>query len=147
LSDIFQSSHCFAAVAGSDGQVGLSFEPAEAPLRVDIRGTLWLDASSSELRSIDFAYEGLRERDELGIGPDASGRIVYDRMEDGGWIVSEWTIRVPIDSRLYGGRNYKLYQETVGRVTSTRRIGTDVPTPRRAPSVYEHGARRDTTGD
>jgi hypothetical protein len=147
LSDIFQASHCFTAVAGSDGQVGLSFEPAEAPLRVDIRGTLWLDARSSELRSIDFAYEGLRERDELGIGPDASGRIVYDRIEDGGWIVREWTIRVPIDSRLYGGRNYKLYQETVGRVTSTRRIGTDVPTPRRAPSIYEHGARRDTTGD
>ncbi|MCL7966167.1 MAG: carboxypeptidase-like regulatory domain-containing protein [marine benthic group bacterium] len=146
LSDTFQESHCFHAVAGGDGQVGLAFEPAEAPLRVDIRGTLWLDAESSELRSIDFGYAGLRQRSELGIGPDASGTIIYDRIDDGGWIVREWTIRVPIDSRFYGGRNYKLYQETVGRVTSTRRIEPEDGSPRRAPSVYEHGARRDTTG-
>ncbi|MEJ2483397.1 MAG: carboxypeptidase-like regulatory domain-containing protein [Gemmatimonadota bacterium] len=147
LSDTFQTSHCFHAVPGRDGQVGLAFEPAAAPLRVDIRGTLWLDANSSELRSIEFGYEGLRQRDELGIGPDASGRILFDRIDGGGWIVREWTIRVPIDSRLYGGRIYKLYQETRGRVTSTRRIDADEPAPRRAPSIYEHGARRDTTGE
>lgn len=146
LSDTFQESHCFHAVPGTNGQVGLAFEPAEAPLRVDIRGTLWLDAMSLELRSIEFGYAGLRNRDELGIGPEASGRIVYDRIDDGGWIVREWTIRVPIDSRLYGGRTYKLYQETAGRVTSTRRIEPEDRSPRRAPSVYEHGARRDTTG-
>lgn len=145
LSDTFQESHCFHAVAGEDGRVGLGFEPAAAPIRVDVRGTLWLDAETSELRSIDFEYVGLRARDELGIGPEASGRMIYDRLPDGGWILQEWTIRVPIDSRLYGGRNYKLYQETTGRVSSTRRIDERTPPERRAPSVYEHGARRDTT--
>jgi len=145
LSDTFQEAHCFHAVAGDDGRVGLGFEPAAAPTRVDVRGVLWLDAKSSELRSIEFEYVGLRRRDELGIGPEASGRMTYDRLPDGGWILAQWTIRVPIDSRVYGGRSYKLYQETTGRVTSTRRIAEHEQPERRAPSVYEHGARRDTT--
>lgn len=145
LSDIFQESHCFSAVTGKDGLVGLAFEPASDHVRVDVRGTLWLDSESSELRSIDWGYVGLRERHDLGIGPDASGRITYDRLEDGGWIVREWTIQVPIDSRLYGGRSYKLYQETSGRVTSIRQLEKEDRVERRAPSVYEHGARRDTT--
>jgi len=145
LSDTFQESHCFHAVAGEDGQIGLGFEPAAAPIRVDVKGVLWLDGETSELRSIDFDYVGLRARDELGIGPDASGRMTYDRLPDGGWILQEWTIRVPIDSRVYGGRTYKLYQETTGRVTSTRRIEEKERAGPRAPSVYEHGARRDTT--
>jgi len=145
LSDTFQESHCFHAVAGEEGQVGLGFEPAAAPVRVDVKGTLWLDRETSELRAIDFGYVGLRPRDELGIGPEASGRMIYDRLPDGGWILQQWTIRVPIDSRVYGGRIYKLYQETTGRVTSTRRIEEKERAGPRAPSVYEHGARRDTT--
>ena len=145
LSDTFQESHCFRAVRGAEGLVGLAFEPAQAPLRVDIRGTLWLDAATSELRTIDFEYAGLRERRELGMGPEASGLVVYDQIENGGWIVRMWRIRVPVDSAEYGGRRYKVYMERSGRVTGTREYERKVRQQQRVPSVYDYGARRDTT--
>ena len=145
LSDTFQESHCFHAVRGADGLVGLAFEPAQAPLRVDIRGTLWLDAATWELRTIYFEYAGLRERRELGMGPEASGLVVYDQIENGGWIVRMWRIRVPIDSALYGGRRYKIYQERSGRVTGTREYERKPRQQQRVPSVYDYGPRRDTT--
>jgi hypothetical protein len=145
LSDTFQESHCFHAVRGADGLVGLAFEPAQAPLKADISGTLWLDAATSELRTIEFEYAGLRERRELGIGPDASGLVVYDQIETGGWIIRSWRIRVPIDSADYGGRRYKVYVERSGRVTSTRERKRTTTQQQQIQSVYDHGARRDTT--
>jgi len=145
LSDTFQESHCFHAIRGNDGLVGLAFEPAQAPLKPDIRGTLWLDAATSELVTIDFEYSGLRPREDLGTGPDASGLVVYDQIENGGWIVRRWRIRIPIDSAEYGGRTYKVYVERSGRVTGTRENEQKSRPRQRVPSVYDHGARRDTT--
>ncbi len=145
LSDTFQESHCFHAVRGSEGLVGLAFEPAQAPVRPDIRGTLWIDGATSELRTIDFTYDGLRDTRNLGIGPEASGLVSYDRIENGGWIVRLWRIRVPVESADYGGRTYKVYRERSGRVTNTREYSQKSRPQRAAPSVYDHGARRDTT--
>jgi hypothetical protein len=146
LSEAFLDTHCFRPRGEKDGLVGLDFEPARAPRRVDVRGTLWLDATSAELRWIDFSYVGLRERADLGIGDEASGRVEFDRIDDGGWIVRAWQIRVPIDSEEFGGRTYKLYQERAGRVVETRPAGAGGRPRRPAPSIYDHGARRDTTG-
>ena len=145
LSEPFLDTHCFRPRRGEDGLVGLDFEPARAPSHADVRGTLWLDGSSAELRWIEFSYVGLRERSDLGIGEEASGRVEFDRIEDGGWIVRAWQIRVPIDSGEYGGRTYKLYQERSGRVTGTRPADPGGRTRRPAPSIYDYGARRDTT--
>ena len=145
LSDTFQETHCFHAVRGNDGLVGLAFEPAQAPLKADILGTLWLDAATAELRTIDFEYDGLRDTRALGIGPEATGLVVFDRIEDGGWIVRLWRLRIPVDSVDYGGRTYKVYRERSGRVTATRPFKSATTSQQRAPSVYDHGARRDTT--
>ncbi len=144
LSDPFLDTHCFRTRRGQEGVVGLEFEPATASTKVDVRGTLWLDERTSELRAIDFAYTGLRERGDLGMGPEADGHVAFDRLEDGGWIVREWAIRIPIDSSTYGGRTYKLYQERSGSVTATRPAPA-VRTRQPVPSIYDHGARRDTT--
>ena len=145
LSDTFQESHCFHAVRGNDGLVGLAFEPAQAPVKPDIRGTLWIDGETSELRSIDFEYDGLRDTRALGIGPEANGLVAYDRIENGGWIVRMWRIRIPVDSANLGGRTYKIYRERSGRVTDTREYSRTLNPLQSAPSVYDHGARRDTT--
>jgi hypothetical protein len=145
LSETFQESHCFHAVRGDDGLVGLAFEPAQAPVMPDIRGTLWIDGETSELRTISFEYEGLRDTRSLGIGPEASGLVAYDRIESGGWIVRLWRIRVPVYSTDYGGRTYKVYRERSGRVTETKPYSRKIRQPQQAPSVYDHGARRDTT--
>ncbi len=145
LSDTFQETHCFAAVGGKGGLVGLAFRPAQAPLSPDIRGTMWLDRATSELQTIEFEYDGMRERHDLGIGPESSGLIVYDRLEDGRWILRHWRIRVPLDSTQLGGRTYKVYAERAGTVTAIRPHQKPSDVARPVPSVYDHGARRDTT--
>src|SRR5262249_34541955 len=51
-SRYFSDTHClhFNSGHGADGaMVGLDFEPAERPRHVEIRGTLWLDSTTSEL--------------------------------------------------------------------------------------------------
>ena len=86
-----------------------------------------------------------RDTRALGIGPEASGLVVYDRIENGGWIVRMWRIRIPVDSVGYGGRTYKIYRERSGRVVDTRKYSRTLNPQQTAPSVYDHGARRDTT--
>lgn len=93
LSDEFQERHCFALQPGENGEIGLSFEPVSGA-RPDVRGTLWLDRASAELRRMEYRYTqvpGLRREGEA-----AGGRMEFARLPDGRWIVGRWTIRMPI---------------------------------------------------
>ncbi|MEX2179681.1 MAG: carboxypeptidase-like regulatory domain-containing protein [Gemmatimonadaceae bacterium] len=62
LSDAFIDGHCFAIrkpPAGEDW-IGLGFRPRRTIRGVtDIRGVLWLDRSTAELRRIEFEYANL----------------------------------------------------------------------------------------
>jgi hypothetical protein len=92
LSDEFVSTHCFRAVPGEEGLVGLAFEPVPGRRVPDVRGTLWLDRTTSELRYLEYLYTGLRaEYARVGLG----GRVEFQRLPDGSWIVSYWHIRTP----------------------------------------------------
>jgi hypothetical protein len=95
LSDRFVRDHCFrlvAAPAGGDSLVGLGFEPVPRRPVADIRGVLWLDAGTAELRHLEFGYTGL----ELPPGAtDIGGRVGFRRLPGGAWIVGEWSIRMP----------------------------------------------------
>ena len=101
VSDEFVSSHCFRAVAGSADSVGLAFEPPPKKKTSDVRGTLWLDRSSSELKSLHYTYTGLGAEIERS---EAGGRLEFKRMPSGAWIVSYWHIRMPrMESAQFGG--------------------------------------------
>jgi hypothetical protein len=92
LSDAFVTTHCFRIVPGTNGLIGLAFEPVPKRELSDVKGTLWIDQASSELRSLEFAYTNLHdgmERVTLG------GRMDFKRLETGAWIVSYWHIRMP----------------------------------------------------
>jgi len=93
LSDEFQERHCFALEQGEGGLIGLSFEPV-SNARPDVRGTLWLDRATAELRRLEYRYTGVpglrREADAAG------GRMEFTRLPDGRWIVGTWSIRMPI---------------------------------------------------
>jgi hypothetical protein len=95
LSDRFARDHCFQVVASPDSaqrEVGLAFQPARrAGDAVDIRGTLWVDRQSSELRRIAFTYDGLPS----AIGDDLGGTVEYLALPGGGWILRRWEIRMP----------------------------------------------------
>ena len=95
LSDAFLRDHCFALASGRDstaGMMGLTFEPVPRRTTTNVRGTLWVDARSFELRFVAFRYDRLPvEADH----PNAGGEVRFTRLPSGAWVVSRWFIRMP----------------------------------------------------
>lgn len=109
LSDVFVADHCFRVVDGGKdqpGQVGLSFTPNLAREVPDVQGTLWVDARTKFLRSMDFEYSRLPHEGAVG---KAGGSLRFVPIPGGGWVVRRWTIRVPQIRKL---------EPTVGAVRS-----------------------------
>jgi hypothetical protein len=94
LSDEFVGDHCFRLANASDETlIGIAFEPSRDRSRIpDIRGTLWLDRKSSELRRMEFTYVNTGARGT----EDAGGDIDYVRLRDGTWTIRRWNIRMPL---------------------------------------------------
>ena len=120
LSDIFLRDHCFAAAGTSEQDprlVGLAFRPIRRRGDLaDVAGTLWLDAATSELRHVVFRYENLAGPREAA---DVGGRLDFQRLPNGLWLISRWHIRMPsLAARLVpgGGRELVLlgYKEEGG---------------------------------
>ncbi len=98
LSPEFLDDHCFKLEQSPDSAtIGIAFEPTrERGETPEIRGTLWVDRRSSQLRSVDFGYTNVfRERER-----PAGGSMDFARLRDGGWVISRWSIRMPVISRL-----------------------------------------------
>jgi len=96
LSETFMESHCLRIEDGTGaraGWIGLAFRPQDFRRNhVDVNGTLWLDRATSELRRMEFRYEGLplaMQRVESG------GDLEFTRLSDGTWFVNRWEIRMP----------------------------------------------------
>lgn len=92
-SSAFRTINCFHVArrpAPSRGTIGLGFEPQKTGNGV--RGTIWLDSATFELREVDYSYTGIQRTqhsDQLG------GVTRFGRLKTGGWIVREWSIRMP----------------------------------------------------
>jgi hypothetical protein len=94
LSNEFLDTHCFSARPGDDdhpGMVGLAFAPIATGQQTDVRGVLWMDAKTAELRVLEYGYTGGR----FPAAAQAGGRVEFRRLPSGGWIVSRWRIRMP----------------------------------------------------
>lgn len=102
LSDDFQGDHCFRPVTGRgvrQGLTGLAFLPSASRNVPDVRGTLWLDARSFELRVVEFSYTRLPDGvDSTSVG----GELHFARLANGAWIVRRWFLRVPVTGRPAG---------------------------------------------
>jgi hypothetical protein len=96
LSDSFAAAHCLRLVPPPKDQpslIGVRFEPSSTGASTrDINGTFWLDRSTLQLRSLDFAYTNLPASLRTA---DASGRVEFLRVADGVWVVRRWSIRTP----------------------------------------------------
>lgn len=96
LSDAFVEHHCFGLrAAGPDqpGLVGLEFVPLQGRVHPDVRGVLWLDRATAELRYVEYSYTGLHFRgpvDRLG------GRFDFRRLPGGAWLLVSWSVRAPL---------------------------------------------------
>ncbi|MGI9627412.1 MAG: carboxypeptidase regulatory-like domain-containing protein, partial [Longimicrobiales bacterium] len=97
LSDIFLDTHCFQLESGEGeaaGLIGLAFEPTPDRRLPEIKGTLWTDPETAQLRWLDFIYT------QLGIPVELStalvgGRVEFSPLANGTWIVNSWRIRMP----------------------------------------------------
>ena len=96
LSDSFVSAHCFHlqrdAVSG-DSLIGIAFEPVRRHPPPDIRGVLYLDRRSAELRELRYSYSSLPAATG---GRDFGGRVAFQRVPGGAWIIREWVVRGPV---------------------------------------------------
>ena len=95
VSNAFVEDHCFRLTSDRRRAdlVGIAFEPAAERKRVaEIRGTVWLDRATSELRSLDFRYVNVSfDQEDI-----AGGNMEFVRMADGAWAISRWNIRMPV---------------------------------------------------
>ncbi len=114
LSEPFLATHCFETKA-ANGLVGLGFTPARGRTLPDIKGTLWIDDDTGELRYLEFSYTNLPEH---VIEPRAGGHFEFMRVPSGAWIVRDWVIRMPI-ARIVQGP----YQSGVPQVVAFREAG------------------------
>lgn len=106
LSPYFTEEHCFRLTSRpppAAGFIGLDFEPAGRPRHVEIRGTLWLDSASTELRSLSFSFVNLPFS-----APDTvlGGHIEFVRLTQGAWIIPSWSIRTPTAVRSAVARRF-----------------------------------------
>ena len=101
LSDRFLDTHCFRIQSPENGQrddfIGLAFEPLRLTSngdrsRVEVRGVLWLDRASAELRYLEYGYVNLPF---VADANRAGGRLEFRPLPDGRWIVWRWYIRTP----------------------------------------------------
>lgn len=105
LSEVFAAAHCFQLVTPPSPAmanfVGVRFQPArERRDGSEIEGTLWVDRSSAELRTLDFRYTNLPD---VARTAGAGGKVEFLRLHDGNWLVSKWHIRMP---RVTASRQY-----------------------------------------
>jgi hypothetical protein len=132
LSEGFVQDHCFEIAApGADdppGMIGLKFEPTRSRRVPEIGGVLWLDRVTAELRLLEFGY---RNADLPPEAQHAGGRVRFGRLPNGGWIVDDWSIRMPTLGRrltLRGGRDTVIgFREAGG---SARPAGSTPVDPR-----------------
>ncbi len=103
LSDPFLDTHCLRLAADEErpGLLGLAFEPVGRRGVPDIEGIFWLDRETLRLRSLDYRYTWSPWVEARGV---AGGRVDFEELPNGAWIVRRWWIRMPIMGRDMGLR-------------------------------------------
>ncbi len=124
LAPVFVEDHCFR-LTNNRNRLGIIFEPTRDRRDVpEIRGTLWVDRATAELRDMEFRYVNLtREQEDV-----AGGNMTFARMHDGQWVISAWNIRMPVlEQRVRNGIAELVITEvkSTGAVLSVARRGTD----------------------
>jgi hypothetical protein len=145
ISDQFVKSHCFAAIRGygpETGLIGLEFRPSRVA-GAELSGVLWLDPKSKSLRSLNFDYVNLPIALRIA---RTTGRLEFQQLPGGQWIVPRWYIRMPrlarvavtsVNSPAVSRDSLLGYQEVGGeaRPAGTARVSTARGTVRTAASA------------
>ncbi|MDQ2891206.1 MAG: Plug and carboxypeptidase regulatory-like domain-containing protein [Gemmatimonadota bacterium] len=137
-SEAFARTHCLTPVLDPRHPelVGLGFKPVNGQRErtTDVSGVLWLDRNTAQLRFLEYAYTGEGSGASAGAKDTelASGRVDYQLLASGAWIVNNWLIRAPIvtnarKSEVQKSDDYFIVRtRTTGHVTSRWEIGGTV---------------------
>jgi hypothetical protein len=97
VSESFRETHCYSVRPGEVTEtatwVGLAFEPIAERRLSDLRGVLWVDRATAELRRLEFWFTSLPA---AVAAAEPGGRIDFLRLSTGEWIVGRWQIRLPV---------------------------------------------------
>jgi hypothetical protein len=109
LSDQFVKSHCFAAIRGygpENGLTGLEFKPSKVGSQPELTGVIWLEPRANALKYLNFDYVNLPIPLRIA---RTTGRVDFQQVEGGQWIVQRWYIRMPrttrVSSTVFGSAN------------------------------------------
>lgn len=141
LSNEFAATHCFKVVRDAKrhaGEIGVAFEPAPKRQLSDIKGVLWIDEKTAELRNIVFVYvnAGVLTAFEPG------GYTRFQRMPSGAWVVNEWQLSMPKLALRVGAREYVskigMYENggMIERQLPAAADTTRDPVPKAAPVTF-----------
>lgn len=144
ISDSFAGTHCFSLVRGTgahESDVGLAFEPSrKTDVRVDIRGTFWVERATSQLKRIEFSYVGLPSYVNAA---KSGGWVDFVTLSSGQVLLSRWNIRMPhLVARQTNDDNpdravFRSVDESGGLVTSVT-SGDSMIFEQRLPSLTMH---------
>jgi hypothetical protein len=151
LSDEFLNDHCFRLRSGEgprSGLIGLAFEPVRGRDKPEIEGTLWIDRRSAELRDLEFSYRSLPNLPRSVSSEDFGGRIEFQRMPTGAWIVQRWVIRMPalVDRGPFAERSGALPGMEASRVDRVE-LGAIREEGGEVLETTAHGARRELAAE
>lgn len=119
LSSRFIIEHCIRLVPSrDDATIGVGFEPVRRSDRVGIKGTFWVDRRSAELRRVDFSYSGIAS---IQAKAGAGGFLDFVRLVNGAWLISAWSINMPVLQRTITSDN-ALRGGTTAVETSVREV-------------------------
>ena len=95
LDPAFAATHCFSLDRDARhhaGELGLSFEPMQAHTGIsDIAGTIWIDSTARELRTLGFRFTNL---DPAAVAEGAGGSLSF-RTANGVAMIDRWNIHIP----------------------------------------------------
>lgn len=153
LSDGFTRHHCVTGFSeirhdSAGTEVALAFVPRTGDTRPEIRGLIWIDSATSELRRIAFEYVRVAlpaPADSIG------GSVDFSHLGSGAWIISAWTLRIPRWRMVDRRTNYVVldgYTEVGGRASAVRDVALPGPNVPRTivGAVYDSLAHRPLVG-
>lgn len=123
LSPYFAASHCFhiGTDGASDPSIRILFEPTPNIRHSEIRGALLIDRATHHLSALDFRYVNTRTADST-----LGGHVEFTPLPAGGWVITDWWIRVPQTSLELTRRHVPYARPGAASATSREILSDDV---------------------
>jgi protocatechuate 3,4-dioxygenase beta subunit len=125
LSDLFLEDHCLQLRTADNREIAIEFTPSRDRNRIaEIRGFVWLDAATLELKRLQFRYVNVSRAYEQA---DAGGDLEFLKLRNGTWVISKWQIRMPTAFKQDRGDSYAgLTPNPEVRATEVKTTGGDL---------------------